>query len=101
MLKVIAGWLAPQMKRDAQAYDRMMLRLDEARWWLAARNPECSALAQFLIDKDAWYWSREAGRKDMAFCPPGWVTGIDSFRAWIETDPFKEPTTPTRVDGGE
>ena len=91
MRKWLAAVLCPEMARDAQAYRRLWHGLDEARWWLFNDEPTCSALAQFLIERDAWFWSRGEVRRDMDFCPPKWVVGIDSFREWVRTKPFRKP----------
>lgn len=83
MRRLIAKIVAPQIVRDADAYARIWHSLDEARWWLGSEFPDSAALAQFIIERDAWYWSRGKVRNDMSFCPPAWVVGIDSFRAWL------------------
>lgn len=100
MLRFIAKLIAPDVFRDAQAYKRVWLTLDDARWWLGSTNPEAASLAQYVIERDEWYWSRPESRRDMNFCPPKWVVSIDSYRAWLATKPFDAEALPSAPEGG-
>lgn len=84
MRRFLAKIIAPEIVRDSDAYTKIWHSLDDARWWLGHEFSEAASLAQFIIERDAWYWSRGKVRDDMEFCPPKWVVGIDSFRAWLE-----------------
>lgn len=87
----IARWLSPKLAIESEAYRRVMMRLDETRWWLGSYAPEGASVAQYIIDDDDWYWTSrrpiEADR--LPWQAPAHVTGISSFRDWLGTKPFQ------------
>lgn len=85
----IARWVSPNLARDSEAYHRVMMRLDEARWWLGSYVPEGASVAQYIIDDDRWYWtSKRDHSQGLPWQAPPYVTGISSFRDWLLTRPF-------------
>lgn len=88
-----ARWLCPNLARDSEAYHRVMMRLDETRWWLGSYAPEGASVAQYIIDDDRWYWTsaRDSDPDRLPWQAPAYVTGIASFRDWLCTKPFSKP----------